>query len=262
MAYTLNGEPLVFDTTTPVSVNHTTPTVGGRTCSVYAPASGPVHCGVLCCHQAGGDATFIDSSSGLTFANYMAARGFPCIAITNGNLWGNDDERADLDAMWAYLISTFGADASEVALFGLSMGNSTALSWASQHLSEVSSVVGVVPVSSTEDFHTNRGGEASVDAAYTDHAGWVAAAPTHDPYQIAQAGGLDGLNVKFWYGDQDTAVPPATVEALAAEMTPSPVLVEMVGGHFSVVADADYYAVASYVLGNYAPYSRARDLLV
>ena len=261
MSYTLGGRPLVIDTTTPVSVDHTTPTVNGNTCSVHAPASGPIHAGVLCCHQAGGDASFIDSSFGLILVTYLASRGFPCIAVSNGDKWGSDSERTDMDANWAYLVSEFGVDESEVALFGLSMGNTSAMSWASVNLASVSSIASVVPVSSTQDFYDNRGGAASIDAAYGGAPGWAAAAATHDPTQIAAAGGLDGLAVKFWYGDQDTACPPETVEALAAEMTPSPTLVEMVGGHFSVVAATDYYAVASFIIGQYAPTARARMLV-
>lgn len=264
MAYTLGGQLLTIDTITPVSVTEDSGTLGsGQQYTSKVPASGTVRAGVVFCHAAGGNETTMTDPGVIdTATTYLAARGFPCVAgRLSGDNWGNDQSRTDVDELIAEL-DDLGADITKVAFIGLSMGDTTAFSWISDgNLASTLCVASIVGVASTQDFYDNRGGEASIDTAYGGAAAWTAAQPTHDPTPLAAAGAFDGLPCKFWYGALDTTCPPELTEALAADIGSTAILVEGPGDHFGTAGTTDPYAVASFIIGQYAPTARARKLV-
>lgn len=253
MTYTLGAELATVAELPTFSVVPDTIDISGQAASILTPTGGPGHAAVIYCHPLGGDGVNVLTD---TICAQMARWGFPVIGGECGGLtaWNNPDSQTDIDACVDYAINTMGADPDHVLLYGLSMGGTSSLKWISDNLALVDGWVGLSPAVSMDYFYTTQS-QVTINGAFGGAPGWAAAAPTHDPQLLAEAGLLDGLHGKIWDGSNDTTIgSPPTVAAFMAEV-PTVTNFEYdygTGGHFDVVA-TDAVSVASFLARSYAP---------
>lgn len=99
--------------------------------------------------------------------------------------WANDTAIGRIDTMVTWAGANLGTRTDRVIVAGESMGTLLALNWAWRNWQKVLAVWLRGPIVRMLDFYNaNPGGLAALmDAAYTNHAGFLAALPTHDPAQ-------------------------------------------------------------------------------
>lgn len=212
--------------------------------------------GLVYCHGATrGPEQIID---GVTYGalkailNAAVLAGYPILAVSTGDTWGNDTGMARIDAAKTYLQGAMGAKAGAVGLIGASMGGCTALNWAKRNLAATACVVGIMPVSDVSDIHTNNRGTlaASINAAYG--GAWVEA--THgaarNPATFAAAGDLAGLKYQAWGGASDAICLPATVSAVVTSIGGTATYTEVAGDHNSAVANITPATVVAFLDAN------------
>lgn len=205
MTYKLGSALLVVDPAATYTATHTTPTLSGQACSVYIPGSDPGYPPILFLHQASGDQTFIDGSFMRPIVDYLTGRGFVCAASNlHGDNWGNDSAITDLENLLSHLDSNSNADVTRCYLVGLSMGMVTAASYIRNGTADVLAVASLVGCCDLAYTHDSPAFTAAVDAAYTDHAGYLAAFNTRDPQTLAENGYFDSIPVGMWWGSSDT----------------------------------------------------------
>jgi predicted alpha/beta hydrolase family esterase len=150
--------------------------------------------------------------------------GFPVLTSDFGgpSTWGNDTSRTAMTAAATWMMSQPGAMTDKVSLYGGSMGCLTVLNWAISNPTKVASIVLVLPAVSLADLHDNRQistpGDiaAFIDTAYGNHAGYVAALPTHDPNTTANRAALAALPIQVWYSTNDPIADPTIAQSFAA----------------------------------------------
>lgn len=262
---TLNGQPLLLDNLAGFSVNETSGTLGsGQQFIAKTPASGPGYVGVIYLHGGFQTETEINSGNIDTITDLLASKGFPVIAgRVGGSLWGNDASRTLIDEMKTYLTASMGADPyGKVVIIGTSMGGWNGLSWISQHLSATACFIGLAPVSSGQAvYDLGAPISTSINTAYGSGAAWLAAAPTHDPKPLAEAGSYAGLPFRAFYSQTDGTINPVDVEYLADEIGATAELIEVPGLHAAVPGAVDPLSVLTYIISNYPPTATLRELL-
>jgi hypothetical protein len=236
-----------------VTTNTTITLSSGDAAYTLTPVGAPAQMGIIYCHPLGGTGNEITSD---LVCQQLARWGFPVIGALDGGMssWGNDASRTCMDAKLAYLAASQGADASHVALYSISMGGATALSWAQAHLGIINFYACLAGVASVQTFHDQQSA-LSINAAYGGLAGWNAAAATHDPLQIAQANHLTGLRGKMWIGSTDTVIDAPTSPAALQTAVPGLDILTYTygaGGHFDIVY-IDPVSVATAIARSYAP---------
>lgn len=171
----------------------------------------------------------------------LAQRGFPIMSPDLGGVatWGNTASQTKLADARAYMQASMGAKAGGVLLWAGSMGTLTALNFLRNNPTLVLGMAAGLPAVDLADLHDNavaRGiTEASIDTAYANHAGYVAALPTHNPSQGDFAAVAD--KIRLWYSTDDPTTIPARVTAFAAASGATAVSMGATGGH---VFDADF----------------------
>jgi pimeloyl-ACP methyl ester carboxylesterase len=181
--------------------------------------------GVLYCHGAGGTARGITDPAlvgSFRLAHAIAGR-YPLLSCELGgpSTWGNDLAIERVGIAVDRLQRVHGARAGRVFLVGVSMGNLSAMGWAQRNVDRVAAIVGILPASDLDDLHANDRFEvaAKIDEAYGHPYDEPADGPARNPTAFARR--LAGVPARLYYSTGDSAVPPATVIALAEAIGPS-----------------------------------------
>jgi len=182
---------------------------------------------LVCCPQFGVSANVylgIDNNSQFVPA-YMevprrfASLGYPVVAADMGpnyTGWGNDTSRARVLEAWQFVQARLGAASDKMLLWGISMGATTALSYASQNESLVAALAAEIPAVDLRDiYNNNRNGHAAdIATGYGSAANFLAQASTHSPAEVEYS----EINGHLWYGVTDPICIAARTEALAARV--------------------------------------------
>lgn len=162
------------------------------------------------------DREFLDAAfSGPQIAPKVAEYGNCAIfqGEMGGLLWGSDTAQTRIGQAWSYVKTLTGCATDKMILVGLSKGVLGCLNYARNNPTKVAAVVGMIPAVNLQNVYTDTGvpGQTSIEAAYTDHAGYLAALATHDPSLNIETHATQGIPMKFIYGDADTVVRPADI---------------------------------------------------
>lgn len=253
MTYTLGGEVLVVPTLPTYAVVPDTLVASGQTISTLTPTGAPSQMGIIYGHPLGGVGSNILTD---LVCLQLARWGFPVVGGQLGGMtaWDNTLSQTHMDICADYLIDTMGSDPDHFGLYCISMGGTSSLKWASNNLNLVDGWASLAGCISMDYFYTTQS-QITIDAAFASQGGWPANAATHDPQLLAEAGALDGLHGKLWYGSNDTTIgSPATAEAFIAEV-PTVEGFEYqygTGGHFDVVL-SDAVSIATFLARSYVP---------
>ena len=192
---------------------------------------------VVLCHGAGGTGLGFQTDSGsAALINRLADAGFHALAprLTGTHTWGNDASTDALDASVTYAQTSLGAAAGKVFLVGASMGNITAWNYYRRFPSKVTGIAAVAGAANLA-YHASGNDAATgkyqteVWAAYTNQAGYEAAAATHDP--LLFAAGLADLPFRAWHDSTDPVAPLTHIQSLAAAVGGDVVQVGSTGVH-------------------------------
>lgn len=168
----------------------------------------------------GDDRDFLTAAgSGSQIAPRLAEKGIPVISAAFGgaNQWGNDTAQTRIGQAWAQIKSQLNPRQDKFIAIGVSKGALAMLNYARNNPANVAAIVGIVPVVNLANFYSdNATAQASIDAAYTDHAGYLAALAAHDPAQNTAAHQSQAIPTKLIYGSADPSVRPADVAAFSA----------------------------------------------
>lgn len=136
--------------------------------------------------------------------------------FVDGKQWGNDTVQSGIGSSWGYLRTEKGAKADKALLYGASMGGLCALNWARANPTLVAAVALLIPVVDLADMHdSNRGGyAASIEAAYTNLAGYTAAVAAHNP--AVHASDFASIPIKAWYSGNDPVALPGPVTSFVS----------------------------------------------
>lgn len=262
MTYKNNSELVLLDPASSYGApTHTTPTLSGQACSVYIPTSDPGYPPVIWGHPANGNQTVGDSGITKVITDYLTGRGF-VVAASNlhGDNWGNDAAITDMENLLTHLAANSNADTSRVLLIGVSMGWITACSYARNGAATVLAMVSIVGACDLSYVHDNGFG-TSIDTAYTDHAGYLAAFDTRDPQTIATGGYLDDIPIAMWW-DQDGTIDNAVGVTETATFLATAPLAEDFGNVFGHLGFGWMHApTAGSFLMNQTAVAQARSLL-
>lgn len=179
---------------------------------------------VVWCH--GANRSGIDGvSTGYADVPRAIAEDFPVLYSDLGGLytWGNDLSQTRINDARTWMAAQ-GAFTDKVILAAGSMGAAAACNFARTYPGFVHGLALFIPAVDVEAIRAgNRlGTAASIEAAYTNLAGWTAARPTHNPIEYA-ATALSTFPIRIWYSSDDPVCLPSEVEAFAtavgAELT-------------------------------------------
>lgn len=169
--------------------------------------------------QTANDTDFLTSSaSGSQIAPRLADVGVPFISAVFGgaNLWGNDTTQTRIGQAWTYVKAQMGCKTDKFIGIGVSKGALALLNYARNNPSNVAAIVGIVPVVNLPNVYADNASlQAEIDTAYTNHATYLTALPTHDPNANAATHLSQAIPMEFIYGASDTVVRPADVSAFA-----------------------------------------------
>ena len=262
MTVTLDGGLVVIDPAGSYTPANTSGTLGsGQQFTMYAPTSGPAFPLVVYCHSAGGTETQLDDPGvAHDMALYLCARGFTVIAgRLTGNGWANAATLACVDELITHADGNSPADTADVMFVGLSMGMVPSCAWTNANPGRTVAIASLVGGCDLGYLHDN-GFESSIDTAYGDHAGYLAAYDTSDPLTIAESGALDTIPIGIWYGSSDTTTGVAETAAFHAA-APLSVLQQDVLNHFGIGL-AYGPQIGSWLLSHHPPAAQSRTLLV
>lgn len=153
----------------------------------------------------------------------IGAAGVTAIGSDCGGLspWGNATMVTSIDNQISWAAANYGTRTDLVAFYLRSAGAS-ALNWIWRNPSKLAGAALCIPAVSLQGLHDRDPGgigiQASIDAAYTNHAGYVAALPTRDPSHVDNMAQLAPLasKIQIWYSGDDGTCIPAEVTAFAA----------------------------------------------
>lgn len=168
---------------------------------------------------AGSSAFLTSSASGSQISPRLVDVGIPFISGDFGgaNLYGNDTTQTRIGQLWTFVKTLLGTPTDKFIGIGVSKGMTALLNYARANPGNVAALVGIVPGVSLANVYTdNVGLQAGIDAAYTNHASYLAALPTHDPMANQSTHASQGIPMKFFTGDADTVVRPADVQSFGA----------------------------------------------
>lgn len=169
---------------------------------------------------ASGDRDFLDNGAS---ANQLTPRlvemGVPIISADFGgpNLYGNDTTQTRIGQIWTYVKTLMDTKTDKFIGIGVSKGFTALANYTRNNPNNVAALVGIVPgVSLTNVYADNASLQAGIDAAYTDHATFLTALPTHDPLLNTATHASQGTPMKLIWGDSDTTVRPADIATFAS----------------------------------------------
>lgn len=194
--------------------------------------------GVVYCH--GSNRTAIDTlnrgePSTSDFVQTIATQ-YPTIVtdLGGGTTWGNATAQTRIDEAIAALRTATGCNASTFFLAGVSMGGIASFNYARANPLNVAAIVAAIPVCNLTEIYTTTADAATGNTVMKNAiaTAWGVTAPASlpagaDPY--LSPGELTGVPIRYWYGDSDPLILPASAAAFATATgaTASPV----VGGH-------------------------------
>lgn len=164
---------------------------------------------VYCPGRGGTDVSFLDQTANLASPGgaepYRWVDAFPVASLATNLTWANAPIIQEVLNLRALLQTEGAFKAGKSILFGGSMGGLTALNVLRFNPTLFSAVVLIVPAVSLA-FHHDNGYEVEMDAAYTNHAGYLTALTTHSPY-AAPASYDVGVPILAFISDNDTTAP-------------------------------------------------------
>lgn len=199
--------------------------------------------GVIALHGSGNDATFADAYPP---AIEMAARGYLVLGVDAGGTttWGNDTSIAAVTDARTWLLAN-GAAAGQVVLMGGSMGSVVGLNWLRANPTLVACAQFALPVPDVEAVRAgNRGGgQAAIEAAYVNNAGWQTARPTHNPVEY-QGSLVGGAPIRLDYSTDDSI-------GLASEATAMASAVDVIEAHSFGAAGHTYTGLSGVTVADW-----------
>lgn len=128
---------------------------------------------VIYCHGLNGTGAQGVGGQGLpavaALLSALAADGWPVVAPSTGNTWGNDAGLVRVAAAAAWARAHLGATADPAVVVGVSMGGTTALRWAYETPEDCAAAVVILPALDIEWIRANDpegiDGTASIEAA-------------------------------------------------------------------------------------------------
>jgi acetyl esterase/lipase len=192
--------------------------------------------GIIFCHGSGSTSTMaIDYLGATRLLTLLAGEGHPILSGDWGGIdtWANDTALSRITAGKNYLQSNMGAPAGQIILIGVSMGGANSLAWAGNNPTLAAGVVGLIPVVDFLDIQVNQrmGLHNNLNSAYGGNYVNDVYGPTHSPQSMADWGKFDGIPIRTYYGDTDTACVPVTQVGFAAAS--GAIATSLSGGHDS-----------------------------
>lgn len=177
---------------------------------------------ILCHGYAGSGYQWCDASVTGTTAPRLARAGLTCLGSDNGgpSPWGNATMVTAIDDTISWAAANYGTRTDAVSFYMLSHGAS-ALNWVWRNPSKLVAAVLAIPAVSLQGLHDRDPGglgiQASIDLAYVDHAGYLAALPTRDPSHANNTAQLAPLASKMviYASNNDNIIAPAEVTAFS-----------------------------------------------
>lgn len=168
----------------------------------------------------GDDRDFLTSTaSGSQIAPFLAHAGVPVISAAFGgaNQWGNDTSQTRIGQAWTFVKTVLGTKTDKFVGIGVSKGATALLNYTRANPANVAALLLIVPAVNLTDIHDNNrsGNAANIETAYTNLAGWQAAAATHDPALNTATHASQAIPMFLIYGDSDTTIAPSTVTSFA-----------------------------------------------
>lgn len=162
---------------------------------------------------------------GAGFALALARLGYPVICgdfgdtptaigkVDGPGVWGNSACVTKMGTHKTFLQGTLGAKPGKIGLLYGSAGAAAAYAYAAANPNDVQLIAGAIGAVDVEDIRANNraGYQASIEAAYTNNAGWQAARATHNPVEIAAGLSIPQLD---YYAPDDAICVAATHAAL------------------------------------------------
>lgn len=158
-------------------------------------------------------------ASGSQIAPRLVDLGVPIVSAVFGGaaLWGNDTCQTRIGQAWTYVKAQMGCKADKFIGIGISKGAQALLNYTRNNPSNVAALVGIVPVVNLPNVYADNAGlQAQIDTAYTDHATYLTALPTHDPNANTATHLSQGIPIKLISGTSDATVRPADVASFGA----------------------------------------------
>lgn len=138
-------------------------------------------------------------------------------AFGGAEQWGNDTTQTRIGQAWTQVKSQLGTKTDKFVGIGISKGALALLNYARNNPSNVAAIVGIVPVVNLTNFYAdNAASQTNIDAAYTDHAGYLAALATHDPNLNTATHLSQAIPMKLFYGTSDASIRSADVTSFAS----------------------------------------------
>lgn len=147
----------------------------------------------------------------------LANLGFVCASADfgGGSNWGNDEGHLSIPEALTFLNGKFGTSTTSYAMVMFSMGNLYGLNRIWRFPAQLKVGAMVIPAVNLQNIHDRNvlGMEASIDAAYTNHAGYLAGLATHSPALNASLVAPVGSKIKCWRSSDDNVTFAAEVDA-------------------------------------------------
>lgn len=178
----------------------------------------------------------------------LALAGYPLVSVDYGGpaLFGNDTQMARTTEALTWAGTEFGVATDKALLYGASQGGCHAMVYAAENPTKVAAMATIWPAINVDDIHDNdRLGIASdIEAAYGGLAGWNAAEPTKNPYNLFDE--LDAANIPthVFYTTGDTVCLPTFVTQYEAAV--SSVTTEVIGTGDHASGTVDRKTVANF----------------
>jgi hypothetical protein len=177
---------------------------------------------ILCHGYIGSGLQWADVSVTGTTAPRIGRAGITAYGTDNGgaSTWGNAAMVSAIDDTITWGAANYGTRTDLAALIMLSHGV-TALNWIWRNPTKLVAASLCIPATSLVGLHDRDPGglgiQASIDAAYVDHAGYLAAISTRDPSHVDNMALLAPLAAKMqiWASSNDNVCIPAETTAFA-----------------------------------------------
>lgn len=157
-----------------------------------------------------------ERANALSAAGYVLVQGDLAQTTTQGT-FGNATSETRVGQLRTFALGSSAPvpAAGKVHLIGGSGGVAAALNYARANPGNVASIYGMVPLVDIEDVYNNRTDvditQAEIDAAYTDHAGFLAAMPARNPSRAGNQAALAGIPIRLAYSTNDPYITVASV---------------------------------------------------